>query len=73
MSAGFDQIFNLHTNINAAKATVEILDTYVYEVGVKNGKFSYSAVVGITKSAINAVLLIIANAAAGKLTGESPL
>ena len=73
MSAGFDQIFNLHTNINAAKSTVDILDTYVYEVGVKNGKFSYSAVVGITKSAINAVLLIIANTAAGRLTGESPL
>ena len=73
MSAGFDQIFNLHTNMNAAKNTVEIIDTYVYESGVKNGKFAYSAVVGITKSAINAVLLVIANFAAGKLTGESPL
>ena len=73
MSAGFDQIFNLHTNMNAAKSSVEILDTYVYEVGVKNGKFSYSAVVGITKSVINAVLLVIANTTVGKLTGESPL
>lgn len=73
MSAGFDQIFNLHTNINAAKSTVEILDTYVYEAGVKNGKFAYSTVVGITKSVINAVLLLIANAVTGRLMGESPL
>lgn len=73
MSAGFDQIFNLHTNMNTAKQVVEILDTYVYETGVKNGKFAYSAVVGITKSVINVVLLVIANVSVGKLTGESPL
>lgn len=73
MSAGFDQIFNLHSNISAASDVVEIIDTYVYSIGVKGGKFSYAACVGMTKSIINCILLITANWASGKIAGESPL
>lgn len=73
MSAGFDQIFNLHSNINAASNVVEILDTYVYKIGVKDGKFSYATVIGMTKSVINCVLLVTANWVSGRIAGESPL
>ena len=73
MSAGFDQIFNLHYEMNTAKSSVDILDTYVYELGIKTGKMEYATVIGITKSIINCMLLFTANKAAGKITGDSPL
>ena len=73
MSAGFDQIFNLHYEMNTAKPMVDILDTYVYELGIKTGKMEFATVIGITKSVINCILLFIANKTAGKITGDSPL
>lgn len=59
MNAGFDQIFNLYspTVYNVG----DILDTFVYRQGLENFQFSYSAAVGLFKSLVNLVLLIIAN------------
>ncbi|UQZ87470.1 putative multiple-sugar transport system permease YteP [Paenibacillus konkukensis] len=59
MEAGFEQIFVLyHTGVyNVA----DIIDTYVYRIGLTEGRFSIAAAVGLFKSAINFVLLVIAN------------
>ena len=70
MHAGFDQIFNLQTELTRAK--IDVIDTYVYRVGLQNGKYEYATVFGITKSVINCVLLFLANWVAGRI-GESPL
>ncbi len=69
MNAGFDQIFNLRNGV-VSKA-VDILDTYIYDItfeAVPN--YGFSTAVGIFKSAINFILLLIANTTVGKLTGE---
>lgn len=73
MNAGFDQIFNLHSEPDAATSIVNIIDTYVYDAGVKQGNFEYATVVGMTKSIINGILLIIANLSVKKMTGEGVL
>lgn len=73
MNAGFDQIFNLHSEVDAATNIVNIIDTYVYNAGVKQGNFEYATVVGMTKSVINAILLIAANLSVKKMTGEGVL
>jgi putative aldouronate transport system permease protein len=39
----------------------EVFDTYVYKVGVRGGEFSYSTAVGIFKSVIGLVLILLAN------------
>ncbi|KIL41964.1 protein lplB [Gordoniibacillus kamchatkensis] len=59
MEAGFEQIFVLyHPGVyNVA----DIIDTYVYRIGLTDGRFSLAAAVGLFKSAINFVLLVIAN------------
>lgn len=59
MEAGFEQIFVLyHPGVyNVA----DIIDTYVYRIGLTEGRFSLAAAVGLFKSAINFVLLVIAN------------
>lgn len=59
MNAGFDQIFNLY---DAGVYQVgDIIDTYVYRLGIQNAKYEMSTAVGLFKSVINCVLLITAN------------
>jgi len=59
LEAGFEQIFLMY---NGAVADVaEVFDTYVYRVGLQQGQFSYSTAVGIFKSAVGLVLVVIAN------------
>ena len=45
LNAGFDQIFNLYNPL--VYQTGDIIDTYVYRVGLQNGDFSYATAVGL--------------------------
>lgn len=49
----------------------EVVDTYVYRVGLLGGQFSYTTGIGLFKSAIGLVLVIGLNQLSKKLTGES--
>lgn len=69
MNAGFDQIFNM-TN-SAVSDVCDIIDTYVYNLGVQNRDYSLSTAVGLFKSVIALVLMLVANAAARAMNGES--
>ncbi len=68
MNAGFDQIFNLYNDAVMSKA--DILDTYVYRLGIKSSKFSYSTAVGLFKNVINLALVLMTNLAAKKMGQE---
>ncbi|MFD0952143.1 ABC transporter permease [Virgibacillus natechei] len=57
LNAGFDQIFNLYNPL--VYESGDIIDTYVYRIGLVNGDFSYGAAVGLFKSAISLVLIVI--------------
>ena len=59
MNAGFDQIFNLYNPI--VYEVADIIDTYVYRVGIIERRFDFSTAVGLFKNAIGVVLLIAAN------------
>jgi putative aldouronate transport system permease protein len=71
MNAGFDQIFNL-ISTPTMKAG-DIIDTYVYRLGIQSGRFEYAAIIGMFKSVINCILLFTVNWAAGKISDSSPL
>ncbi len=67
MDTGFDQIFNM---LNAMNRSVgEVFDTYIYQVGIISGQYSYSAAVGIFKSVI-ALALVIGSDYLSKKIGE---
>ncbi|MFE5318339.1 ABC transporter permease [Paenibacillus sp. NPDC056579] len=67
MEAGFEQIFVLyHPGVYSVS---DIIDTYVYRIGLTEGRFSIAAAVGLFKSLINFVLLILANRLA-RMMGE---
>ncbi len=59
MQAGFEQIFVLYHP--GVYGVADILDTYVYRLGLEDGKFELATAVGLFKSVINFTLLIIAN------------
>jgi len=69
MSVGFEKAFLLQNPINLDYS--EIISTYVYKIGLLGGRFSYSAAIGLFNNVINAVLLIIVNTAARKLSETS--
>lgn len=54
-NAGFDQIFMLMTN--AVMETGDIIDTFVYRMGLQNQQYSLGAAVGLFKSLISLILV----------------
>lgn len=68
LDTSFEQIFLM---VNAANREVgEVYDTYVYMTGIRQGQFSYSAAVGLFKSVVGLVLVLLANTLAKKFGEE---
>jgi putative aldouronate transport system permease protein len=57
LNAGFDQIFNLYNPL--VYSTGDILDTYVYRSGLMGGQFSFATAVGLFKSVVGLVLILV--------------
>jgi putative aldouronate transport system permease protein len=66
LNAGFDQVYNLYTPM--VYETGDILDTYVYRIGLLGREYSFGTAVGIFKSIIGMILIISANEMAKKYT-----
>jgi putative aldouronate transport system permease protein len=49
----------------------EVIDTYVYRVGLLGAQFSYTTAIGIFQALIGLFLIISLNATSKKMTGES--
>ncbi|RAV12189.1 ABC transporter permease [Paenibacillus contaminans] len=59
MNAGFDQIFNLYNP--AVYSVADIIDTYVYRIGLIDTKYGFSTAVGLFKNVVALVLVIGTN------------
>lgn len=68
MNNNFDQIFVLQNSFNLERS--EVIDTYIYKVGLKQLQFGMASAINIFKSAIALALLFMANFASSKLTGS---
>ena len=68
LSAGFDQIYNLYSPI--VYETGDVLDTYVYRIGLVGRQYSFGSAVGLCRSAVGMVLLLSANKLTQKLTDQ---
>lgn len=65
LNAGFDQIFNLYNPLVYEKG--DIIDTFVYRMGILNGKMSFATAVGLFKSFVAMFLVISAYRMAYKI------
>ncbi|MFJ6442232.1 ABC transporter permease [Streptomyces sp. NPDC091649] len=59
LTVGFEQILLQRTAVGSTAA--EVLDTYVWNVGIQFGDFSYAAAVGIIKGIFGLCLVLAAN------------
>lgn len=57
LNAGFDQIFNMYNPL--VYSTGDILDTWVYRLGLQNLQFSLATAAGLFKSVISFVLIVV--------------
>lgn len=59
LEGGFDQVLNLYNPL--VYEVGDIIDTYVYRVGLVEYRFDYSAAVGLFKNVVGLLLLVGAN------------
>lgn len=69
MNAGFDQVFNLYNDV--VRSVADILDTYIYNITfLATPNYGFSTAVGLFKSVINFIMLIVANRIVYLISGE---
>ena len=69
LSAGFDQVYNLYSV--RVYETGDILDTYVYRVGLQQRQYSFATAVDMFKSIIGLVLMLSVNGLSKKFLNRS--
>lgn len=67
LSLGFEKVLLLYTPMNSINS--DILDTYVYRMGLQNHNFSYAAAVGLFTSVVGLILIVGSNKISKRITG----
>lgn len=68
LNAGFDQVYNLYSP--PVYASGDVLDTYVYRIGLIGRDYSLGAAVGLVRSIIGLILILGSNKLAEKKTNR---
>ena len=71
LQIGFEKIYLMQNSLNIGLS--EVIDTYVYRVGLLSSvpAYSYATAIGLFKSVIGLVLIVMVNRAAKTLTKQS--
>jgi putative aldouronate transport system permease protein len=69
LNVGFEKVFLMQNSLNLLRS--EVINTYIYKVGIQNTQYSYSAAVGLFNNLINFVILATVNWISGKLSETS--
>lgn len=68
LDLGFEQIYLFLNPMTLS--TGDILDTYAYRIGILGGKYSLTTAIGLFKSVVGLLMLVVANRASKSITGE---
>lgn len=68
LNAGFDQVLNFSND--AVLSTIDILDTYIYRIGIQGGQYSLATAVSLVKGVVGLVLVLITHVVSKRLTGS---
>ncbi|NLC67320.1 MAG: sugar ABC transporter permease, partial [Clostridiaceae bacterium] len=60
LNAGFDQVINLYNPL--AYEIADIIDTYVYRIGLIDAKYDFASAVGVFKNVVGVLLIFTSNA-----------
>ena len=69
LNNGMEQYFIFQNAFNLSK--IQVLDLYVYNIGMGSGSYSLATAIGILKSIVSVTLLFSVNGLSRKLRGES--
>ncbi|MDR1262226.1 MAG: ABC transporter permease subunit [Oscillospiraceae bacterium] len=67
LNGGFDQIYNTYSP--AVYTTGDILDTFVYRLGIQNAQFALSTAAGLFKSIVSFVFIVVSYFLADRVAG----
>jgi putative aldouronate transport system permease protein len=68
MDIGFEHVYLLQNAMNLRVS--DVFDTYVYRVGILQGEFGFTTAVGLFKSIVGLVLILLANRLSKKMGEE---
>jgi len=69
--SNFEQAFLLGNPMNSDKS--EIIQTYVFEIGLSKGRYAYATAVGLIQSVISLILVFLSNSVLKRLSDGSSL
>ena len=69
LNTGYEQYMLFKNAVTAPN--IEVLDLYVYRIGLENMDYSYGVAISIVKSVVSILLVVIANLVAKKVRGNT--
>ena len=68
LSNGFEQIWLLQNSIN--RETAEVLETFSYQVGLREGRYSFATAIGLFQSIVGCIMVLVSNFISKKTGGN---
>ncbi|NMO97704.1 ABC transporter permease [Paenibacillus lemnae] len=65
LNAGFDQVFNLYSPM--VYESGDILDTFIYRIGLEGMQYSVGTAIGLFKSVVSLIFIVVSYVLASKL------
>ena len=69
MNVGFEKVFLMQNSFNLS--TSEVINTYVYKIGIREAQYSLSSAIGLFNSGINFIMILLVNYISRRLGQES--
>lgn len=66
IGVGHEKVLLLQNSLNLSRS--QVISTYVYQIGIKGGQFSYSAAIGLFNNIVSVIVLVIVNKIAKKIS-----
>ena len=67
LNGGFDQIYNMYSPV--VYSSGDILDTFVFRLGIEQAQYSLSTAAGLFKSGVSLIFIVVSYYLADKFTG----
>jgi putative aldouronate transport system permease protein len=71
LGANFEKVLLMQNDLNMSVS--ELLPTYVYKLGMEQGKYSYSTAVGLFNGVVSLVLVLLANTVSKKMEKDAQM
>lgn len=66
IGVGHEKVLLLQNSLNLSRS--QVISTYVYQIGIRGGQFSYSSAIGLFNNIVSVIILLIVNRIAKKVS-----